>query len=187
MRSLRLIAATVTVLLLVACAISGPGVPGHIYESTSKFDNSREITMEPAWLSDSAPGIKLRLFKSTRMPKDQVVMDTIVAGAHSFARGKSLHFNIDGDIVSFSSIDELTDIETSPGFAGGGYYIPPSNWSSKRYLVTMDFLKRIIAAERVIVKVDLRKTYVEGVFSTDGFTTARPAFREFCEKVRAWQ
>ena len=172
------------VTLPLACAM--PGTPGHIYESTSKFDNSKEITMEPAWLYDSAPGIKLRLSKSTKMPKDQVVMDAIVAGAHSFARGKSLHFNVDGDIVSFVSIDELTDFETTSGFVGGGHYIPPSNWSSKRYLLTMDFLDRIINANRVIVKVDLRKTYMEGVFSTDAFTTARPAFREFCEKVRAW-
>ena len=108
-----------------------------------------------------------------------------VAGAHSFSSGESLHFNIDDHFVSFESIDKFTDIETSPGsyYSTIKVYFPPQNWSCKRYEINQDFLKRILDAEKVVLRVDLRKTYTEGVFSTDFPTTARPSFRKFYELI----
>lgn len=172
----------ISVLLMTACATM-PGMPGFISESTSEFDGSKQIKMEPAWLYNSL--IKLALFKNTKIDINDVVLTVVVKGTHSFSEGESLHFNIDGDIVSFKSIDLLTDINTSSGFVGSGIYIPPSNWSSKDYLVSKHFIQRLINAERVVVKVDLRKSFVEGVFSSDAPTTARPAFREFYERIGA--
>ena len=166
---------------LVGCAGSLLPVPGDIIETTSKFDGSRQISIEPAWVGNS---IKLTLFKNTKMPVNDIILTVVVRGARLFAKGNSLHFNVDGKIVSFKSIDRLTDIKTSSGFAGGGYYIPPSNWSSKAYVVGKSFIKRIIAANRVVVKIDLTKTYVEGVFSKDGYTRARPAFKKFYARLK---
>ena len=120
------------------------------------------------------------------MAENEVVMIAVVKGAHNLAGGESLHFNLDGQFFSMASVDSLTDFETTPGHASSVAYIPPSNWSSKRYLVDMDFIEQLVNAERAIVKIDLTKEYVEGVFSTDAPSTARPAFRKFLDKVGAW-
>ena len=171
---------TLFITLAVSCATI-PGIPGAISESSSEFDGTKQIKMEPAWLYNSM--IKLALFKNSKMDEKNVVLTVVVKGTHSFSREDSLYFNVDGDIVSFKSMDLLTDINTSEGFVGSGIYIPPSNWSSKDYLVTRDLIKRLVNAERVVIKVELRKSYVEGIFSRDGYTLARPAFREFYQKM----
>lgn len=162
--------------LFYGCATI-PGGPGDVSESVSHFDNTKQLSMEPAWLYDSK--IKLSLFKTTKMDDNLVVMYVFVEGSRIFSRGKSLKFNVDGKIYAFKSIDDLTDINTSPGIYNNIVYIPPYNWSSKRYIVTKDFIKRLIDARRVWVRVELSKEFVEGEFSSDAFTTARPAFRKF--------
>lgn len=170
-------------LLLFGCAAM-PGMPGHIIESKSNFDNTKQITMEPAWLYDSQ--IKLGLTKTSNMPDSIIVLDAVVKGTYNFSQGKSLHFNIDGRIKSFESIDLLTDINTSSGLYNSVAYIPPANWSSKRYLITKKFLKQLIHGKKVWVKINLSKVFVEGEFSSDAPTTARPAFRSFLYKIQQW-
>tara|TARA_B100000315_G_C14439865_1_gene524201 strand:+ start:376 stop:927 length:552 start_codon:yes stop_codon:yes gene_type:complete len=173
---------SIIVLNLYGCIT--PGVPGYISESVSNFDGSRQITIEPAWLYNSS--IKLGLFKNSEMPDSTIVLIAVVKGAYSFSEGQSLHFKIDGKFESFSSIDNLTDMETSSGFYGSGIHIPASNWSSKRYLITKDFLNRLINADDVWVKIELRKEFVEGPFSSDFPTTARPAFKDFYDRIEKW-
>jgi len=177
---------TVSLIITILACASMPGMPGYIRESISKFDGSKQISMEPAWLYNSP--IKLALFKNTKMPDSTVMLIAVVTGAHNFARGKSLHLNIDGNIESYASIDDFTDIETTSGYYGSsiGVYIPGSNWSSKRYIVSKEVIYRLINAKDAWVKIDLSKEYVEGRFSSDAPTTARPAFREFYRRIAQW-
>lgn len=168
---------------ILNCA-SMPGMPGHIKESTSKFDNSKQMVMEPAWVGSDP--IKFGLFKNSNMPKDIVVLDVIVKGVESFATGKSLHFNIDGQFYSFGSIDEMTDYEVDPGWVSGYQSVPTTSWSSKRYIIKTDFLNQMINGEKVMVKVSLEKKFIEGEFSSDVPTSARPAFRTFYEKLQTF-
>jgi len=161
-----------------------PGMPGYISVSESKFDGSKQITIEPAWLYDSP--IKLSLMKNTKMAEQSIILTVVVKGTHTFATGKSLHFNIDNEIVSFEAMDTFTDIETTPGLYNSVASLPASNWSSKRYTVTKDFINRIINANDVWVKVELTKTFVEGKFSSDAPTIARKPFKSFMEKINAW-
>jgi hypothetical protein len=178
-RAIFIVAAT----SMVACTTAG--IPGDVNESVSKFDGTKKILMEPAWAC-SMCSIKLGLYKTTKMPEHNAVMIAVVTGAHNFRGGKSLHFNVDGDFFSFASIDTMTDVETHPGYVAGNDYYPPSNTSSMSYWVTVDFVERLVNAKRVIVKIDLAKDYVEGEFPGDHFTTVRPGFRDFYEKVKAW-
>ena len=171
------------VIVLYSCA-SMPGVPGHISESISKFDDTKQLSMEPAWLYNSP--IKLSLLKTTKMPDSLVALIAVVKGAHNFSSGKSLQFNVDGEVFAFESIDSFTDINTDSGVYSSVAYIPPSNWSSKRYVVSKKFIKRLIDANEVWVKIDLFKEFVEGRFSSDAPTTARPAFREFYKRISQW-
>jgi hypothetical protein len=73
----------------------------------------------------------------------------------------------------------------SPGFFDGDTYIAASWWSSKTYMIDKDVMKRLIYADEVKVKVDLRNGFVEGIFSRDEPHLARPAFREFYKKIDA--
>ena len=180
---INIVTVLIIVVILYGC-FATPGMPGYISESVSNFDGSRQINMEPAWLYNSP--IKLALFKNTKMPDTTIVLIAMVKGAHNFVGGQSLHFNIDDNIESLSAIDDFTDIETESGFYGSGIYIPASNWSSKRYLVTKDFVNHLISGSDVWIKIELTKEFVEGRFSSDALTTARPAFREFYEKIERW-
>ena len=156
-------------LLFLSCIT----LPGQTLHSVSKFDGSKQIIMEPAWLPYSP--IKLALFKNTKMKPDEVLLTVVVRGVRSFSRGESLRFNVDGEIVDFKSIDVLTEFKS--------YHNSRLYWSSKEYLIDAVFIKKIIEAKRVVVKVNLNKEYVEGVFSQDGIGLARPVFRKFYAQI----
>lgn len=172
-----------SVTILTGCA-SLATLPGSMSENISDYDGTKEISIEPAWLYNSP--IKLGLFKNTKMKKDNIVLIAVVKGTHLVDSGEALHIKIDGEFFNFASIDSMTDIETTEGFYGSSIYIPPSNWSSKRYIITKAFLEKLINANEVWVKIDLDKTYVEGRFSSNAFTTARPAFKKFNDKINEW-
>ena len=111
-----------------------------------------------------------------KIEKDTVILTATVQGAHNIDKENSLRFNIDGEFYDFSSIDSMTDIKTEYGSYS-------TNWSSRRYIVKTDFLEKLINAKEVWVKINLAKTYVEGKFSADNPTAARPAFRKFYERI----
>lgn len=172
-------------LSIVGCATTMvPGLPGHIGVDRSKFDNSTVLRLEPAWIKTDfgRPYIKLGLYKTSRMQKEDIVLIAVVEGAHNFDKDKSLTFNIHGGIVSFKSIDAITDIETSSGHYSNIAYIPPKNWSSKQYLIDRSFLQTILMAGRVAIRIDLRKTYVEGILTG---SQANKAFNRFNEKMES--
>jgi len=150
-----------------------PGTPGYISESTSKFDGAQEISMEPGWTRGD---IRLGLFWRSTMDPDVIYITALVHGAHNL---KSLSFNIDGEFVSFKPSDTSTNIWTEPG----SKYFPPINKSQRKYKINRQLIKRLVNAERVVVRLDLMRNYVEGVFSNDLPTMARPAFRTFYAMV----
>ncbi len=175
----RLLLAAGFSLFLWGC-LGLPPLPGDVSVKTSAFDQSQGVYMEPAWVSSSegftvSSVIKFGLYKSSKMPKDEVVLTVFVYGPYAFAPGESLRFNVDGAMVNLTPIDTYTDIDWKQ-------YEGLYTW--KRYLITTAFLARLIDAERVVVRVDLLKTFVEGFFSKDGANLARPGFRKFREEIR---
>jgi len=174
-------------LAFVSGCTSLPGMPGYISEEKSSFDGSVQLSMEPAFVyrdSDGFSGsdLKLSLLWRSTMEDGNVVLEAFVDGAHSFAHGESLHFNVDGNVVSFKAIEELTNIEYEPGVYSTAY-VPGRNVSSKRYLVNKIFIMRILEASQVGVRLDLRRSYVEGVFSDTTASSAHEAFKAFMQKV----
>lgn|GEM_PF-1495959 len=163
---------------------SWPGAPGYISESISNFDKTSQISMQPAMLKKG--DILLGLYKTSKMPEDMLILIAVCRGVESFSQGESLHFNIDGKIVSFASIDKLTEFERIHGVASGRTYVPGHNESSKRYVVTKGFIRKLIDAKEVWVKIDLSKAFVEDEFSYDFPTCARPGFREVYKRIMEW-
>ncbi len=161
-------------LLLGGCA----SLPGSISESVSGFDKATEITMEPAWVQNGMNAdIKLGLYKTSRMGTEDVILTAIVYGAHNFTSKESLEFNVDGEKIKLESIDEITKIDLVT------YENTAANWSSKRYEVKKDFINKLINGKEVWVKINLSQSYVEGKFSQDNPTAARPAFKKFYERI----
>jgi hypothetical protein len=173
------------ILFLAGCA----AVPGRIQESISPFDGAKEIAMEPALVCrEDAPKpcyIRLGLFKRSTMSAESVMLLAVVDGTNPIAEGKSLHFDMDGDIASFASIDRKTgyNIGKGPHTTGTAFCKPRANCSVKRYIVDKSFLKQLISARRAAVRISLKKGYVQGQLLNDSETMALPSFRQFYNRV----
>ena len=176
---------SVMILFIAGCAV----VPGVIQESISSFDGAKEIAMEPAFVCREGARttcyIRLGLFKRSTMNPESVMLLAVVDGANPISEGESLHFDMDGEIVSFASIDGKTryGIGTGPHTTGTTFCKPSQGCSVKRYMVDQSFLKRLITAHRAAVRVSLKKGYVQGELMKKGETMALPAFRQFYTRV----
>ena len=184
---MKLIPLFLLIFLLVGCS-SMTGVPGYIEVTKSSFDDSTQLSMEPAFVFRNNDGfsgsdLQMSLLWSSAMNKNDVVLIAQVSGAQSIARGDSLHFNIDGKIESMRSLDEFTNINYEPGIYSA-VYISGQNTSSKRYVVSKEFIDKILNASSVKVKLNLSQLFVEGIFTDTTTSSAYSAFKEFVKKAR---
>jgi len=161
-----------------------PGTPGHISRHTSEFDNTRQLSMEPAACGEA---FRLSLFKSSTMPDSLLILTAMVKDVHTFSPGKSLEVRINREFFAFDNLDEATDHKIDEAIIVGSAVLHPTTaWSSQRYIITVKFLEQMINGEEVWVKIHLDKEYVEGKFSTSGLTDARPAFKKFYAEIQKW-
>ena len=165
------------IFIILALALAGcvSSMPGSIATSVSDYDGARQIVMEPAWLHDST--LKMGLYKTDAMPKDKVVLRVVIVGLVNIAKRNSLHINIDGGEIHLTASDLLAQYKTSDG---------GQNTSQRDYIIKKSLVRMMLDGERVVVKVDHGHKYTTGVFSKDGPTTARPAFRKFYEQTIAF-
>jgi hypothetical protein len=150
--------------------------PGSMGRSTSMFDGTKEVSIEPGWLSGghflTAAPIKLGVHWSSAMGQNAVI-DAYFSGTDSIT---GIKFNIDGEVFELQALDATTKFDYTPGVVYG-------TWSSMRFAANLAFIEKLVSANKVIVKISLSKSYVEGVFSTDASTMARPGFRKFLKQV----
>jgi hypothetical protein len=177
---------SLTVAFLGLAIISGCTSTGEIARSmynvreagVSQFDGTKFVRMKNiACPGDRAQDIRLDLYQDSRMAQTSTALLKVkVTGAHSIDSGKSLHFNIDGEFLDLATTDTTTEMEevypaqSTPGYAGGGTYVAPAYFpglraSTKRYSVSQQTIEKIGRAKRVVVRVDLSSTFVEGVCS----------------------
>ena len=161
-------------LLFVLALVSGCIVPGSVSVSKSNFDGSTEIHTEPAFVYDGVftSEIMFSLHRNSTMQPGEVILTA--SASKNIADGPSLKINLDGEIVSFTSIDSTSEIFTAPvGTSRAAVRC------AKRYKVDIDLLNRMMRGTNVMVRLELFRTFAEGRFSVDGASTARPAFRRF--------
>ena len=158
-------------------------VSGQVTKTDSEFDGTIQFRMEPAWACSGPDcSIKIGFYRTSRMESDSVVMIVSVVSsgfvAHPvFALGESLHFNVDGQIYSFESFGSY-DKEH------GVDQLVSYTVDLQKYSTTKDFLKTLLNARRVIVKIDLvEDKYVEGIFPDSGFRTVRPGLADFYQQA----
>lgn len=175
---MKQVAVLVVLFGLVGCA----PMPWHVKETTSRFDNSTTISVGPAWVGGDSL-MKMGLYRKSTMDPNNIVLKAQVKGTHSFGIEPTLTFKIDGDMTPLTSIDKRADIETDPGYSGGGLYIAPHNLTTKRYIITRALLERLIHAQEVIIRIQLDGSFVEGALTDYKFMSAYEAFLNFHKKV----
>jgi hypothetical protein len=170
----------VVVLLAAGCA----GMPGNVSVTKSKLDGERQVQVEPGWLYAGGmnyPEMKLGGFWSDKSPGD-FVLDVAVVGVDSVT---SLKIGIDGQISEFSPSETFTNFKRTGGSGPDNtvLYIPNHSESDKRFVITLDYVKQMVAGKRVIVQVQLGRTVKEGEFSFSQQSYAKPAFRKAIAKI----
>lgn len=182
MKRLLLVAIT---LLFAGCS-SMPGMPGYISTTESAYDGVIQYDMEPGFVyrgNDSFSGADLFMSLSyNKRMGDDILLIAHISGISSISRANSLHFMIDGEEVTISSIGTFTDRRYEPG-TYSTTYIPGTSYSSRTYVVKQSFIDRITKAKDVRVKLDTSGGAVTGYFSNDTTSSAVSAFRDFMEKV----
>lgn len=164
------------VALLFFASISASG---QVREQESTFDGHTELYFKhPRFVYESEKtfagySMLLSLFWRSDMEPGKLVLEAFTLGTSSVRTDLSLHFNIDGQVVSFSSFDEETTFS----------YLVDLPMSSKRFHIDRAFLDRIMSAKDVRVRLDLDRGYVEGVFHEDRVSSAKRAFREFIARM----
>jgi len=158
MKTAIMIAITIAIMQFVGCAgqvreIMNACIPPSVSSNISTFDGTKEVHMRPQFveLGIGSSRIKFALFKNSKMEKEEIVLTASVKGVKSL---EALLFNVDGAITTFPSLDTFPEIDFGQ-----------TDWSSNRFIITKDFLNKIIEAKLVKVKVSLGNEYVEGVFT----------------------
>ena len=172
----------IVALLLTGCVAAELPHPKTI-EQSSKYDGEKQLRSNPAWVYQS--DIKLSLLKTTRKEKDDIVLYVHILGMTDFRKGECLKFKIDGKEKSLAPIDGHSDYGTAAGHTQGLMIDQSSyTYTSRRFLIDRAFIKQLIDAREVLVRVELVNSKVaDGVFSKDGPYTARQYFRAFYNKV----
>ena len=99
------------------------------------------------------------------MNKENIVLTASVKGTKSLG---ALLFNVDSEIISFLPLDTFTEFD---------HTIDYELWSSNRFVITKEFLNKILEADKVLVKISLRKRYVEETF------TKNDKYKRFLELI----
>lgn len=193
MKNFLVIPLSLLLFVLFSFSIGCVSMPGTVISYESESCMTKEITTEPAFVCKEGFGdclIKFGLFRRSTMPENQIILTVMVDGIHTFTE-PSLLFNIDGEIIKFVSINAVEDSATTEEAYISSTYVPGTSathlpiprYSKRYYLIYRAFLKKILNAQRVEVRINLSKTYYEGIFSQNKTYTARPAFRDFYERV----
>jgi len=166
-------------LVLVTLLACTP-IPWHVKETKSSLLDAGEVSVGPVWTYSTT--VSLSLYRRTNMPEGKIILVAHVPGVRLFSQEPSLLFRIDGAVVTFSSSDERIQVNTDPGSVSGNFFSSSMSSSSKHYEIDDVFLKRLITAEEVIVRIRLKDSFAEGIFSDDR-AEVHQAFSNFYERI----
>ncbi len=150
---------------------SAQALPGSVRVTTAKLDGEKQVHVEPGHVPGR--GLKAVLmiggFWSSKAPTE-FTLEVVYGGAKNII---GMKLNIDGTIEELKPTESSTKTEVPYGTVV----------STRRFVVSLDFLERMVAAEKCIVQVSLDGEFVEGEFHGGGPTTCRPALRKALVKI----
>jgi hypothetical protein len=177
------VTAIATALFSFGCYTT-PGYYGYISETVSKVDGTRQISMKPFPVGDSP--IRLSLLKNSSMPKDLILLIVQLEGAHDFNKESLVLFDLDSDIYRFRPYEGPTDRRPGPNDVNVLVYDATAHWSSERYGITTEFLRKLCAARTAVIRLDLGDEFYEGTLQYAPAVSDRSALKSFYERVMKW-
>lgn len=141
---------------------------GQVSENYSKFDNSRQVYMSPAfvWSEPSgqfapAMGVKIGAAWSSNTP-EIIQLTATYSGTRgpAFAGIETMAFNADGQIINGRIISPFTRLEIER--VGLGVAAPTS---MQHFAFTRQEIEQVISAQRAVVQVHTSAGTLEGFFS----------------------
>ena len=153
------------------------GCGPNIRHNISAFDGTKSISLNNDIQSIMCtknffdPQIRLGLFKNSNMLEEDLYLTVTVPVIDSLG---TLCINVDGKYFRFEPIDRFTD------------FSPYGRLSSKRYLVKVSLLKKMVFSEFTHIKVNLSRTYIVGSFENESQRgcNVRRAFTEFYKQLQ---
>lgn len=150
------------------------------------------IVMEPAWIYNSSMKVALDWHPNYR---DNVVLLVMLANTYD-SYVETLTLSINGETVTLKPM--YSDYTSSKSVEIGSYngvvfanenvefyhghttYESSTVWSRGVFIVSVGMVEKMIVADSVIFNMD----GYGGEFSTEAFTTAKPAFKVFLKELK---
>jgi hypothetical protein len=176
---MRVFITLVVVAALAACE-SMPGFPGYISERTSQFDNSKEITVEPAGVRGEGltNPFSLGAQWTSRAPDTVVLVVRVLGDYQSIDSKQGLQFNIDNNILSLDSPQAITQLDATQGPGTMQF-----RSSEKRFPIALKDFDRIVHSKGTGVKVNTPRGYLEGRLIEDQPMSALESLRKFRQTI----
>lgn len=172
-------AAAILAAVLAAACSAMPGMPGHVNQRVSTFDNATEITVEPGGVRGAGMtnAFALGAAWSSRAPGQVALLARIIGDFAAIETSKGLEFNIDGQVISLDSPQLLTSLDATR--STGAH----RERTSERYFVMQlsDF-DRLLHSTDVRARLRTSRGYLEGVL-TDDPTAAAQGLRSFRKAI----
>jgi hypothetical protein len=140
------------------------------------------MQIEPGWIKGNGLSATLKMggFWTNKTP-DKFHLEVVYEGVVSI---QGLKIGIDGEVTEFQPTVTLTSHDYIPGVHNSVASIPGHSESSRRFVMPLEYVRRMTEGKSVIIQVSLGSEYVEGTFSFNQPNFAKPAFVKMLAKVR---
>ena len=146
------------------------------------------LTRDHQYMFDSYPldaglgqtSVRFKLLYGWHISKgEKFTLGVEVRTDESIQKEESLTFIVDGEVITFSSYRK--DLKTTKDEFGTGV----NSWSIRFYRVSREFIDKTLSAEKVLVRIELDKTYAEADFASEIPNSAKGAMKKFIAKLES--
>lgn len=183
--------AIATVIIFTGCAGAGSGV---VASKVSKFDSSKEVEMQTAWVAPAEGGmaeISLGLTFHSSKP-NELILKANLTNMSGVTNIQNVAFNVDGKKIVANAIDiqsKKDDIQVTNDVCTYYYGVASCTKGiqmkslNKIYAVPYSLAEDIMSAKTAYVRVEADGKYIEGDLKADSF--GNHAFKDSLPKFIA--
>jgi len=186
------ITSMVVIIGMSGCAGRGTGT---VSSKISKFDNSKEVVMETAWVAPAEGGIaEISLGMTYRTSTPNVLYLLVNITKMTDYKIRSVAFNIDGETIIPTKDKEETKTNTlqvTNDICTYSYGVRTCTkgikmkQSDKIFIAPSNLAKKILKAKKAFIRVDVGSKFIEGDLKADSFGNHvfKDSLSEFVQKM----
>lgn len=142
-----------------------PGLPGYLTKDVSEFDGTSRITLAPSFIGDGGNLLRLGLRWNSSLPDNKMILVAEWGEPENFDPKMPLKLNIDGTRLELPPVDKRGYGEFIDKVYSSATMLSSSSITlketHKQYWISRSELSQIIGAQKVVVRVELLKSYWE--------------------------